>query len=175
MHPAFIGMAARLAVVLLLVQTAAAPGRCESMSSASSTQIIQLPGPRTAGDMSVEAALQKRRSVRSYKTDPLDLAEISQLVWSAQGITHPRGFRTAPSAGALFPLELKGAGGFVVQRRLRAHHRQVRSTRNPLCSHGGRTCGAERLSASAGLRTSDSGDRCLPGQRGKRNSPSAWQ
>ncbi|MGC8875330.1 MAG: SagB/ThcOx family dehydrogenase, partial [Chloroflexia bacterium] len=32
--------------------------------------------------------------------------EIAQLLWAAQGITDPRGFRTAPSAGALYPLEL---------------------------------------------------------------------
>jgi SagB-type dehydrogenase family enzyme len=76
------------------------------MSPASPTQRIVLPDPRTDGDISVEKALQTRRSVRSYKNDPLDLVEISQLVWSAQGITTERGFRTAPSAGALYPLEL---------------------------------------------------------------------
>ena len=106
MRPAFMGMATQLAVALLLAQTAVAPGRCESMLPASPTQMIQLPDPRTEGDIAVETALQKRRSVRSYKNEPLDLAEISQLLWSAQGVTHPRGFRTAPSAGALYPLEL---------------------------------------------------------------------
>jgi SagB-type dehydrogenase family enzyme len=44
--------------------------------------------------------------VRTYTDDALDLAEISQILWSAQGITSTRGFRTAPSAGALYPLEL---------------------------------------------------------------------
>lgn len=106
MRPAYIGVAAQLTVAMLLTLTPAAPGRCESMSTASPTQTIQLPDPRTDGDISVEKALQARRSVRSYKDDPLDLVEISQLVWSAQGITTARGFRTAPSAGALYPLEL---------------------------------------------------------------------
>jgi SagB-type dehydrogenase family enzyme len=37
---------------------------------------------------------------------PLTLQEVSQLLWAAQGITDPRGFRTAPSAGGLYPLEI---------------------------------------------------------------------
>ncbi len=76
------------------------------MPPATPTQPIQLSVPRTAADVSVEQALQARRSVRSYQNGPLDLAEVSQIVWSAQGVTSARGFRTAPSAGALYPLEL---------------------------------------------------------------------
>lgn len=56
--------------------------------------------------MSVEAALLQRHSVREYSGDPLTLVELSQLLWAAQGVTHSRGMRTAPSAGALYPLEL---------------------------------------------------------------------
>jgi SagB-type dehydrogenase family enzyme len=81
------------------------------MSPATPPQTIQLPEPRYDGDMSVEHALRVRRSVRSYKNDPLNLSEISQILWSAQGITHPRGFRTVPSAGALYPLELYVVAG----------------------------------------------------------------
>ena len=81
-------------------------GRCETMSPVIPSKTIPLPEPRTAGDVSVEQALRERRSVRSYKDAPLDLGEISQILWSAQGITSARGFRTAPSAGALYPLEL---------------------------------------------------------------------
>jgi SagB-type dehydrogenase family enzyme len=33
-------------------------------------------------------------------------AEISQLLWAAQGVTDPAGLRAAPSAGALYPLEM---------------------------------------------------------------------
>ncbi|MCD4810892.1 MAG: nitroreductase family protein [Methanosarcinales archaeon] len=43
----------------------------------------------------------------------LTLAEISQLLWAAQGITHPGGYRTAPSAGALYPLEVYVVAGNV--------------------------------------------------------------
>ncbi|MCS7103048.1 MAG: SagB/ThcOx family dehydrogenase [Candidatus Korarchaeum sp.] len=68
---------------------------------------VDLPEPTLRGRMSVEEALSKRRSVRDYKDDPLNLAELGQLLWAAQGITLPsRGFRTAPSAGATYPLEL---------------------------------------------------------------------
>lgn len=67
---------------------------------------IALPTPRMTGEMSLEEALLKRRSVRAFTSQPLTLEEISQLLWAAQGITSDWGGRTAPSAGALYPLEL---------------------------------------------------------------------
>lgn len=67
---------------------------------------IPLSAPRDAGEVSVEQALRVRRSVRTFKADALSLTEISQILWSAQGSTTGRGLRTAPSAGALYPLEL---------------------------------------------------------------------
>ena len=69
-------------------------------------QVIKLPEPRYEGTVSLEKAMRNRRSVRDYSRDPLTLAEVSQLLWAAQGITHVDGRRTAPSAGALYPLEL---------------------------------------------------------------------
>lgn len=68
--------------------------------------IIRLPEPRYDGDVSLEQSLLERRSTRNYSGESLTLAEVSQLLWAAQGITDARGFRTAPSAGALYPLEL---------------------------------------------------------------------
>jgi len=67
---------------------------------------IRLPEPRYDSDVSIEQSLLQRRSIRSYTGEPLTLQEVSQLLWAAQGITDPRGFRTAPSAGALYPLEV---------------------------------------------------------------------
>ena len=67
---------------------------------------IKLPVPRYKSGVSIEQALHERRSVRRYKNEPLVIADVSQLLWSAQGITSPNGFRTAPSAGALYPLEV---------------------------------------------------------------------
>lgn len=70
-------------------------------------QIITLPDPERSGSVSIEQTLQRRRSVREYSNVPLALKEIAQLAWSAQGITdEATGFRTAPSAGATFPIEI---------------------------------------------------------------------
>ncbi len=67
---------------------------------------LSLPEPTTDGSMSLEMAISLRRSTRTYANQPLSIKEVSQLLWSAQGITNERGFRTAPSAGATFPLEI---------------------------------------------------------------------
>jgi len=64
--------------------------------------------------VSIEQSLLKRRSTRSYTGEPITLQELSQLLWAAQGITDSgRGFRTAPSAGALYPLEVYVVAGDV--------------------------------------------------------------
>ena len=67
---------------------------------------MMLPEPRYDGEVSIEEALLKRRSIRQYTGEPLTPQEVSQLLWAGQGITDPRGYRTAPSAGALYPLEI---------------------------------------------------------------------
>jgi SagB-type dehydrogenase family enzyme len=69
-------------------------------------RILVLPPPKVRGRFSVEKALFVRRSIREFVKDPLTLEEISQLLWSCQGITSKEGFRTTPSAGAVFPLEI---------------------------------------------------------------------
>lgn len=69
-------------------------------------QGLELPEPRLDGDVSLEASISGRRSVRDYSNRPLSLADAGQLLWAAQGITSGDGGRAAPSAGALYPLEL---------------------------------------------------------------------
>lgn len=69
-------------------------------------QEIILPAPDTTGSVALETAISDRRSVRAYSDKRLNLKQISQLLWAAQGITDKRGYRAAPSAGALYPLEL---------------------------------------------------------------------
>jgi SagB-type dehydrogenase family enzyme len=69
-------------------------------------QMIDLPSPRLKGTLSLEESLSQRRSVREFSDQQLSLAEIGQLLWAAQGLTNPSGYRTAPSAGALYPLEV---------------------------------------------------------------------
>ena len=68
---------------------------------------IALPEPRYESASSLEATLAERRSVRTFRDEPLSLTETAQLLWAAQGITdRARGLRTAPSAGALYPMEV---------------------------------------------------------------------
>jgi SagB-type dehydrogenase family enzyme len=72
-----------------------------------------LPKPVTGGSASFEAILRKRRSVRELEASSLSLASVGQLLWAAQGVTSSAGERTAPSAGALYPLEVFLATGTV--------------------------------------------------------------
>lgn len=68
---------------------------------------IKLPPPICKGHLSIEEALLLRRSVRTYRDSPINLQDLSQILWSAQGITEKNyKFRTCPSAGATFPLEI---------------------------------------------------------------------
>lgn len=67
----------------------------------------QLPKPQINKTMYLDQAIAQRRSVRSFTDKQLSPNQISQLLWAAQGITEPtKGYRAAPSAGALYPLEL---------------------------------------------------------------------
>ncbi|MDI6402255.1 SagB/ThcOx family dehydrogenase [Balneolaceae bacterium ANBcel3] len=73
----------------------------------SEKQEFELPAPTLSSSLSVEEAMAQRRSVRSYSDTPVTIDEIGQLLWAAQGITDEnRDYRTAPSAGATFPLEI---------------------------------------------------------------------
>ena len=67
---------------------------------------IILPPPDQTGQVTLEQTLARRRSVREFAAQPLTEQQLSQLLWAAQGITHPERLRAAPSAGALYPLEL---------------------------------------------------------------------
>lgn len=66
---------------------------------------VVLPRPVVEGKVPLERVLAHRRSVREFAPEPLSLSQIGQLLWAAQGITHGEGHRTAPSAGARYPLE----------------------------------------------------------------------
>jgi SagB-type dehydrogenase family enzyme len=67
---------------------------------------LPLPAARREGPVSLEAALAARRSVREFAPGPLELKDVAQLLWAAQGVTSPDGKRTAPSAMHRYPLEL---------------------------------------------------------------------
>jgi SagB-type dehydrogenase family enzyme len=71
---------------------------------------IALPDPRGHEGLSLEDALEARRSQREYTGEPLALEELSRLLHAAQGITESgRDYRAAPSAGALYPIEVYAA------------------------------------------------------------------
>jgi SagB-type dehydrogenase family enzyme len=96
----------RLAILAIVLAcfTTLCLGRSRSRTP---QMIIQLTDPNLKGDMSLEEALAKRRSVRQFSSEPIKRSQISQLAWAGQGITEPqRGLRTAPSAGATYPIEL---------------------------------------------------------------------
>jgi SagB-type dehydrogenase family enzyme len=84
-----------------------------AMPAAHSSDMIDLPEPRLESDYSIEQAIHNRRSFREFSNKPLSLSEVSQLLWSAQGTTDDKGLRTAPSAGALYPLVLYLVAGNV--------------------------------------------------------------
>lgn len=100
-------------IIILLLSGCVLPENSDTITVPASSNIIKLPAPAHYGNMSVEKALAERRSVRQFKDAPLDIAEVSQLLWAAQGITDLEGFRTVPSAGALYPLEVYVVAGNV--------------------------------------------------------------
>ncbi|XRP96898.1 SagB/ThcOx family dehydrogenase [Methanocaldococcus sp. 16A] len=64
---------------------------------------IQLPDIE---EIKLEDVLLKRRSVREYSSSPLTLRELSHILFAAYGVTNEDGFKTVPSAGATYPLEI---------------------------------------------------------------------
>jgi len=92
---------------MLLVLMPALAGSAPAWAQPAQADEVVLPAPVTDGQTSLEAAIASRRSVKEFTDERLTWAEIGQLMWAAQGITEPeRGFRAAPSAGAMYPLHI---------------------------------------------------------------------
>ena len=91
--------------------------------------LIKLPPPSLKGKTSIEEAISRRRSVRRFRAEPLSLPQLSQILWSAQGITGTGGHRATPSAGATYPLEVFIAVGEQTVEDLKAgiYHYEVDS------------------------------------------------
>jgi SagB-type dehydrogenase family enzyme len=69
---------------------------------------IPLPSPVISADPGIWEVFEKRRSFRDYRQESLSLKELANLLWAAQGVTSQAPapwFRTAPSAGALHPID----------------------------------------------------------------------
>ncbi len=115
---------------------AALTGGCASQapgwvrhSQARYTKRFALPQPSLAGAVSLEQAIVLRRSRRAFLPDPLPIGTIGQLLWAGQGITSSDGKRAAPSAGALYPLELYAVTASELMHYLPPGHRaETRAT-----------------------------------------------
>lgn len=106
------GVTGGLAVVRmrnLRAEEQPAPKQDDTPVDKLSGKTITLPKPMLKGTVSVEEAIQARRSRREYKAKHITASQLSQLLWCAQGITKRQGrwsFRAAPSAGALYPMDV---------------------------------------------------------------------
>jgi len=86
------------------------------------SELITLPKPNQKGPMSLEQTISARRSRRDFSPQPLTLEQIGQLTWAAQGQDDHSRYRTTPSAGATYPLELFVVSGDGFFRYLPAEH-----------------------------------------------------
>lgn len=119
---------------------------------------IALPHPRRDGSIPVESCIRQRRSVRDFRDQPLTESLVGQLLWAAQGATGPDARRAAPSAGALYPLELHVACGNVmsltpgVYRYVVARHELVRTAAGDVRGQlAGATGGQEWIATAAAV------------------------
>lgn len=102
MNRSMLGLAGFFLIMLLSVEVFGGPSQGG----------FTLPQPSYSGEMSVERAIKGRRTVRSFRPDSLSIVQLSQLLWAAQGVTDSRrGLRSAPSAGAIYPLDIYAVVG----------------------------------------------------------------
>jgi len=68
---------------------------------------VRLPQPDVIGQVTVEKTIKSRRTIRSFASRRITLNAFSQILWAAQGIIEPGGFRrSVPSGGALYPIDV---------------------------------------------------------------------
>lgn len=103
----------RLILIALITGILLLTSDSEKKPPYSMNDIIKLPNPQHKGATSLEQCLKERHSSRNYQQNPVPLEKVAQLLWAAQGTNRKEGYRTAPSAGALYPLELYIVAGKV--------------------------------------------------------------
>ncbi|MBI2393738.1 MAG: SagB/ThcOx family dehydrogenase [Deltaproteobacteria bacterium] len=96
--------AALATLALAFAALIGSPG-CRAADVAPPSGDVPLPAARTAGSVSLEAAMAGRKPVHGFGAGEVSAAEVAQLLWAAQGIIAP-GARTAPSPGGLHALEV---------------------------------------------------------------------
>lgn len=104
----------------------------------SEAEVVPLPPPQARGRMSLEEAIAARRTVREFLPDPPNAEQLSQLLWAMQGVTDRTGKRAAPSAGALYPLEIYVAMSGGLYHYEPERHGLTRRSRDDLRSALGR-------------------------------------
>lgn len=101
-------------------------------------KVIKLPKPVYKG-IAFEETIKKRRSVRNYTKKPLNIQQLSQLLFAAQGITgemYDKPLRSAPSAGALYPIEIYIVVNNVKELSQGIYHYAVRNHELELVKEG---------------------------------------
>ncbi len=96
---------------------------------------IALPAPERVGGLPLWEAVGERRSVRDFRGSPISAQNLSQLLWASQGVTKIMGeyaLRSAPSAGALYPVEtylsvqaVEGIGPGIYHYGVREHELEL--------------------------------------------------
>ncbi len=129
-------IAAFIIFFMLFSETALLAERGHTMKQNTASEIVKLPEPVKDGSVSVEKAISNRRSTRSFSNKPLTLQDVAQMLWAAQGISGPMGYRTAPSAGALYPLEIYIATGNVENLPQGLYHYRTESHDLEIMSFG---------------------------------------
>ncbi len=113
----------------LATATIAALGACTNergaVGSLAPDRATPLPSPEREEGAAFDDILAQRRSIRTFTDRPLEVEAISQLLWAAQGVTASWGGRTAPSAGALYPIEVYVATEDALRRYEPDEHRAV--------------------------------------------------
>lgn len=87
-------------------QTPKAVQKVEAPATIAIAAPISLPKPILVSRTSVEASMQARRSRRNFTSDSLNVKQVGQMLWAAQGVTADWGGRTAPSAKSAYPLTI---------------------------------------------------------------------
>jgi SagB-type dehydrogenase family enzyme len=101
---------------------------CQAQAPHYAEQVV-LPKPNLTGSLSLEQAIARRRSMRRFGPRAVPVDAIGQLMWAGQGVTSDDGKRAAPSAGALYPLELYAVTAREVMHYLpKGHRAETRAT-----------------------------------------------
>ncbi|MCF8106595.1 MAG: nitroreductase family protein [Desulfohalobiaceae bacterium] len=70
------------------------------------SQVMDLPAVERKKPGYFSDLMYQRSSVRSFSRGTISLEQVSKILFAAQGITRGGNYRTVPSAGALYPLEV---------------------------------------------------------------------